>query len=32
VFAYFNNDWNAYAPANAQALARQLSRSGPAKR
>jgi uncharacterized protein YecE (DUF72 family) len=24
VFAYFNNDWNAYAPANARDLARRL--------
>jgi uncharacterized protein YecE (DUF72 family) len=25
VYAYFNNDWSGYAPANAQALARRLS-------
>ena len=30
VFAYFNNDWNGYAPANAQTLARRLSRARPA--
>jgi uncharacterized protein YecE (DUF72 family) len=24
VFAYFNNDWNGYAPANARSLARKL--------
>jgi uncharacterized protein YecE (DUF72 family) len=28
VFAYFNNDWNGYAPANAKALGRRLSWSG----
>jgi len=27
VFAYFNNDWQGFAPANARALARRLSRS-----
>jgi uncharacterized protein YecE (DUF72 family) len=26
VYAYFNNDWNGYAPANAQTLAAALSR------
>src|SRR5262249_36481130 len=30
VFAYFNNDWNGYAPANARELKRRLSRSGEA--
>jgi len=25
VFGYFNNDWEGFAPANAQALARRLS-------
>jgi uncharacterized protein YecE (DUF72 family) len=27
VFAYFNNDWKAYAPSNARYLARHLSRA-----
>jgi uncharacterized protein YecE (DUF72 family) len=29
VFAYFNNDWRGYAPANARELARGLSQSPP---
>jgi uncharacterized protein YecE (DUF72 family) len=32
VFAYFNNDWNGYAPANARTLARRLRRAGSARR
>ena len=28
VFAYFNNDWNSYAPANARLLARKLGLRG----
>jgi uncharacterized protein YecE (DUF72 family) len=28
VFAYFNNDWNGYAPANALLLARKLGLRG----
>lgn len=32
VFAYFNNDWNSYAPANARLLARKLGLNGKPKR
>jgi uncharacterized protein YecE (DUF72 family) len=28
VYAYFNNDWRGFAPANAEALIKRLSRSG----
>jgi uncharacterized protein YecE (DUF72 family) len=29
VFAYFNNDWNGFAPDNAESLRRRLRRSEP---
>jgi uncharacterized protein YecE (DUF72 family) len=32
VYAYFNNDWEGFAPANARALERQVSRREPAAR
>jgi uncharacterized protein YecE (DUF72 family) len=31
VYAYFNNDWNSYAPANAQELRRQILRPRAAR-
>jgi uncharacterized protein YecE (DUF72 family) len=32
IYAYFNNDWNAYAPANAGALLQMLTRSTGTRR
>jgi uncharacterized protein YecE (DUF72 family) len=31
IYAYYNNDWNSYAPANARLLMRRLDLSGPSE-